>query len=162
MPEFTSITPYVKQISFYFQQENYEAACKLAHECAAKFPNNMVSHYLLAKSCFWRSDFQGSEKAALKAFNLSLGEDEMAVTGVLLACSYYHMREYEKGMHLLNLLKTKLHANDNIAKLKFVFALARHDEAAAVKHLDELYAMNKKEASRLMFKFLGGASLSPE
>lgn len=161
MPEFTSITPYIKQISFYFQQEKYGEACRLSQECARKFPHNMVSHYLLAKSCFWRSDFRGSEEAALKAFNLSLGEDEMVVTGILLACSYYHQQKYEKGMHLLSILRTKLHANENIEKLKFIFALAMHDEDAAVRHLDEIYAINREVASRLMFKFLGGANLVP-
>jgi tetratricopeptide (TPR) repeat protein len=161
MPEFTSITPYIKQISFYFQQEKYDEACRLSQECARKFPNNMVAHYLLAKSCFWRSDFKSSGAEALKAFNLSLGEDELAVTGVLLACSYYYLHEYEKGMEILRLLKTKLPANENVGKLKFIFALSLHDEAAAVRHLEEFYALNEKAASRMMFKFLGGANLAP-
>jgi hypothetical protein len=36
-----------------------------------------------------------------------------------------------------------------------------HDEDAAVRHLDEIYAINREVASRLMFKFLGGANLVP-
>ena len=49
-------------------------------------------------------------------------------------------------------MKTKLPVHDSIAKLKFVFALALHDEPAAMKHLDLLYSVNKKEASLIMMK----------
>jgi len=55
-------------------------------------------------------------------------------------------------MDLLRVLKSKLQTRENIMKLKFIFALALNDEPAAMRHLDMLYEINKKEASNLMLK----------
>jgi len=149
-----SSAPYIKQIAIYLQQENYPKALELSREFAKKFPDDMAPHFLFAKSAFWLNDFRTAQEEGLKAFNLSEGNDELAITGILLACSYYQLKEYEKGMELLALLKTKLSAQENLMKLKFVFALALHDEPAAMRHLGEIYSINRKEASAMILKFL--------
>lgn len=154
MAEFSGTPPYIKQIALYFQQEDYQKAYELSKEFAEKYPESMASHFLLAKAAFWINDFERARDEASDAFYLASGQEELAVSGILLACSYYRLKEYEKGMELLSLLKTKLQTQENIMKLKFVFALALQDEPAAMKHLDMLYGINKKEASSLMLKLL--------
>ena len=154
MAEFSDKPPYIKQIALYFQQEDYQKARELSKEFAEKYPESMASHFLLAKASFWINDFEVAKTESQKAFNLAQGHDELAVAGILLACSYYRLKEYEKGMDLLALLKSKLPVQENIMKLKFIFALALHDEPAAMRHLDMLYDVNKKEASSIMLKLL--------
>ena len=149
-----SSVPYIKQIAIYLQQEEHIKAYELSREFAEEFPDEMAPHFLIAKSAFWLNDFRTAQEEGLKAFNLSKGEDELAVTGILLACSYYQLKEYNKGMELLALLKTKLSAQENLMKLKFIFALALHDEPAAMRHLEEIYSINRKEASKMILKFL--------
>lgn len=145
---------YIKQIAIYLQQEEYAKAKAHAKKFTEKYPESMPAHFLLAKSSFWLNDFKTAREEAQKAFNLSKGQDELAITGILLACSYYQLKEYEKGLGLLALLKTKLSAQENVMKLRFVFALALHDEPAAMRHLEELHSMNRREATALISKFL--------
>jgi hypothetical protein len=114
----------------------------------------MISHFLCAKSAFWIDSFDTAREEALKAFNMCKGEDDLAVAGILLSCIYYSQNEYEKGILLLNLLRTKLPQNEEIQKLKFIFALALRDEPAAMRHLEDLYAINKKSASDFIVKFM--------
>ncbi|MBD3398101.1 hypothetical protein GF412_02795 [Candidatus Micrarchaeota archaeon] len=146
--------PYIKQISIYLQQEEYTKALGLAEEFAEKFPDSMAAHFLAAKSAFWLNDFKTAKKEAQTAFNLSEGEEELAVSGILLACSHYQLKEYKKGLEILALLKSRMDGKEEIMKLKFVFALALNDEPAARRHLEDLYSINRKEASAIMLKFL--------
>ncbi len=154
MATFNSQTPYIKQISLYFDNSDYKSALFLSEEFASAFPNEMISHFLYAKAAFWLDSFDTAREEALKAFNLCKGQDDLAVAGILLSCVYYSQNEYEKGLVLLNLLRTKLPQNEEIQKLKFIFALALHDEAAAMRHLEDLYDINKKSASDFIVKFL--------
>jgi len=152
MPEFSDKPPYIKQIALYFQQGDYQKAYSLSEGFVQKYPEDMLSHFLLAKAAFWINDFETAKKEGLLAFNLAEGHDELAVTGILLSCTYYRLKDYQKGMDLLRVLKSKLQTRENIMKLKFIFALALQDEPAAMRHLDVLYEINKNEASSLMLK----------
>lgn len=155
MPEFNSKKPYLKQLSLYFKNGSHKEAYSLSEAFVKKFPKEMISHFFLARSAFWLNDYVTARDEALKAFNLSNGEDEMAVAGILLACAYYQIRDYSHGIEVLNLLRTDLPQREDIPKLKFVFALALNDESAAMKHLETLYEINKNAASELIMKILG-------
>lgn len=154
MPEFTSKAPYVKQICLYFETGDFRQAYELSRDFAQAFPDYMMAHFLFAKAAFWLNDFSTAEEESVKAFNLSKGQDEMAVAGILRACTYYRLKKYAKGMELLELLKTKLPQREEVMKLKFIFALALHDEQAALRHLETLYEINKSSASSLITKVL--------
>ena len=154
MPTFSSKVPFIKQISLYFKNGEYQQAYLLSKEFADAFPENMASHFLLAKSAFWLNNFEEAEEESTKAFNLAKGNDELAVAGILKACAYYRLKKFREGLDLLNLLKTKLPQREEIAKLKFIFALALNDEAAALRHLESLYEINKKAASELIVSVL--------
>ncbi len=153
MVEFTSEPPYIKQIAIYLNQKKYQEAHNLSKQFVEKFPNLMISHLLLAKSAFWLNDFETAKDESLKAFNLSNGQAELTVSGILLACTYYRLREFQKGMDLIILLNTELPGRENIAKLKFVFALSLHNEDAALRYLDMLYEINEKAAEKFLTRF---------
>jgi len=154
MSEFSSEAPYIKQISIYFKANSYQDALNLSKEFRDNFPDKMFPHFLVAKSAFWLNEFGVAKEEAQIAFNLSKGQEELAVTGILLAAAYYRLKEYESGMRLLNLLKTQLPEKQEIAKLKFIFALALQDEAAALRHLETLYQINEEAANGLVVKIL--------
>ncbi len=154
MPEFSDKAPYLKQIAIYFQQEAYQKAYLLSEEFVQKFPKILLSHFLLAKSAFWTDDFETAKKEGLLAFNLANGEYELEITGILLACIYYRLKEYRKGMDLVMLLNYKLQTKENLMKLKFLFALALNDESVAMRYLDMLYEINREEAKKLLSKFI--------
>lgn len=154
MPTFNSQPPYIKQISLYFDNSDHKSAFSLSQEFASAYPDEMISHFLYAKSAFWLDSFETAREEALKAFNLCKGQDDLAVAGILLSCVYYNRKEFEKGILLLNLLRTKLPQNEEIQKLKFIFALALHDEPASMRHLEDLYEINRKSASDFIAKFI--------
>ena len=114
----------------------------------------MISHLLLAKSAFWLNDFQTAKEEALIAFNSSRGQAEMSVSGILLACTYYRIREFQKGLDLVKLLNTEMPGKENLAKLKFVFALSLHDEDAALRYLNTLYEIDRNAADEFLSRFL--------
>ena len=154
MAGFSDSLPYIKQIALYFQQGDYQKAYALSREFAEKHPELMEPHFLLAKSAFWLNNFQTARDEAKQAFKLSEGEEQIAVSGILLACAYYRLKEYQEGMKILRVLKSRAGTGENLMKLKFIFALALQDEPAAMRHLDQLYEINKKEASRIMLNLL--------
>jgi len=154
MVQFTDKAPYIKQIVLYFQSKNYQKAYELSKEFIEEYPEQMPAHFLYAKAAFWLNDYELAKKEAQIAFNLSKGQDELTVTGILLACALYRLKEYESGMELLKLLKSKIASQEKLMKLKFIFALALNDEHAALRHLDELYEMNEAEAKALMLKLV--------
>jgi hypothetical protein len=154
MPTFSSQPPYIKQISIYFNNSDYKSAFSLSQEFASAFPDEMLPHFLYAKSAYWEDSLEIAREEGLTAFNLCKGQDDLAVAGILLACIFYGQRDYQHGMDLLNLLRTKLPQNEEIQKLKFIFALALHDENSAMRHLEDLYAINKKSASDFIVKFI--------
>jgi hypothetical protein len=154
MPEFSSKPPYLKQISIYFEKGRLKDAYALSRDFTEAFPDYMLSHFFLAKAAFWLNDFSTAESEAFIAFNLSRGQDELAVAGILRACTYYQLKKYKEGMKLLGLLKTRLPQREEIEKLKFIFALALHDGRAALRHLGLLYEINEAAASSLIAKIL--------
>jgi hypothetical protein len=154
MPEFASKPPYLKQISLYFKNREFKQAYELSRDFASAFPGYMMAHFFFAKAAFWLNDFPTAEQESTLAFNLSKGKDEMAVAGILRACTCYRLKKYKEGIELLELLKTELPQREEITKLKFIFALALHDEQAALRHLNTLYEINQAAASNLITKVL--------
>lgn len=154
MPEFDSKEPYVKQLILYFQNGSYQKAFSLSKDFVRRFPKDSTPHFFLARSAFWLNDFPTAKDESLKAFNLSDGEDEMAVAGILLACSYFQLKEYQQGKEVLALLRTELPQKEDLQKLRFIFSLALNDEAAAMRHLELLYTINRKAASDFIVQFL--------
>lgn len=155
MPKFTSKAPYIKQVSLYLKNGNYRKAFSLSKEFAEAFPEEMVSHFLLAKSAFWADELEIAEKESSKAFNLSKGEEELAVAGILRACILFRMKKYAQGLKLLGLLKTKVpEKREDIKKLEFVFSLALKNEDEALTHLEALYKINKDSASNFITQVL--------
>ncbi len=154
MPQFTSKAPYIKQISIYLKNESYTQALSLTKEFTEAFPEYMMAHFLYAKSAFWANKLETADNVSSRAFNLSRGQDELAVAGILRACTLFRLKRYPEGMKLLKLLNTKLKQKEEIEKLEFIFALALKDEKEALTHLKALYKINKESASSFIAQVL--------
>jgi len=142
---------FVKQILIYFKNKDYGEAHSLATKMVAKFPKEMISHFLLARATFWLERYPEAISEAIKAFNLAKRED-LLPCAILLGSSYFQSGEYEKGYALLS--KFEKEKNEEVKKLLFIFSLARKNEKEAVSHVADLFQINRQAAKKLVLKFL--------
>ena len=158
MQQFTSPSPYIRQISIYLKQEKYLEARELSENFADSFPDNMTAHLLFAKSAFWTGDFAIARDEAKKAYGTAEGTAEVIMAGILLACSYYRLGEYEKGLKLVRTLSEQAPHMEELPTLKFAFAMATGDESMAARSIELLYEVDRKAGRRLLENvLLGGA-----
>ncbi len=156
MQQFTSPSPYMRQISIYLKQEKYPEAHSLSEKFVNSFPDNMMAHLLLAKSSFWINDFQNARDEAKKAYGIAEGTAEVIMAGILLACSHYRLKEYEKGLKLVRALFEQAPNMEELVSLKFAFAMALSDESEAARSIEILYSIDKKAGRRLLESALLG------
>ncbi|MDD5340586.1 MAG: CDC27 family protein [Candidatus ainarchaeum sp.] len=142
---------FIKQMAIFLGNRQYEDAYGLGREFAAKFPADMVSHYLLAKAAFWTGKYEEALAEGRKAFNLASGPDINACA-VITASAYYSLGRYPEGYELLSSIKTK--GDEDLEKLKFIFAMVMGREKEAVECLDDLFRINRKAAEKLLEKAL--------
>ncbi len=146
---------YIKQMIIYFGNQDYQVAYTFGKEFAQKFPDEMVAHFFLAKAAYWTGNHQEAASEGRKAFNLSTVPEDMLATAIIAGTAYYELREYSKGLEMLNGI-SKNKTSEELETLLFLFNLAIKDEKAALVHVEKLYKMNKKTAEDLMLKVIGG------
>lgn len=151
MVAFNKKEAFIKQITIYINSKDYQKAYELSKGLAGLFPNEMISHFLLAKSSFWLGKYEETVSEGKRAFHLSKLLD-MVPCAVILASGYYQLKKYQEGYKFLNALDIK---NDvDLQRLKFLFAVAVGDEKAARDRVEELFGLNKKIASDFIEKIL--------
>jgi tetratricopeptide (TPR) repeat protein len=153
MVEFSKPGAYIKQISVYLENKENEKADELAKEFVKKFPNDMISHYIAAKTAFALGRYKDAESEAMKAFSKATGPDDMQACGVLASSAYYALREYAKGHDLLSKIK-KIKNSEMVEKLLFAYSIAMRNEQEAMEHIDELYKLNRKAAEEFVISYL--------
>lgn len=140
---------YIKQSVAYFNNHDYASAYALGREFAAKFPDEMIAHFLLAKAAFWTGNYQESALAARKAFNMAKTPGDMLPCAILASTAYHEMGEYAKGYEILKAME-RVQSSEELEQMLFIFSLAVKDEKEAMKHMDELRRLNKKAADDFM------------
>ncbi len=151
--EFTSKTGFSKQIIIFIQNSKFNDAFTLAQQFVQRFPDEMMSHFLLAKSAFWINEFDITKSEARKAFNLAKLPDDMLPCAILAATAYHQLKEYEKGFDLLKQMEA-IKTDEELEKLLFLFSLALKDQTEAMKHIDLLFKINSKAAEDLIVRYL--------
>lgn len=144
---------FAKQIVLYIKNQDYQNAYSLASEFTHRFPNEMIAHFLLAKSAYWLGKYSETAVEARKAFNLSSHPDDLLACAVLASTGYYETGEYVKGRDILVAMK-KIKTSEELETMLFIFSLALRDATGAARHLEDLYKLNNKTADALMAKFL--------
>ncbi|MCI0564141.1 MAG: hypothetical protein MN733_37175 [Nitrososphaera sp.] len=141
---------YLKQLTLYLNNGDYEQAYGLAKEFAAKYPAEFASNFLLAKAAFWVGKYEETIAHATKASNLSPLPDDLLVCTILASTAYYKLGRYKEGLELLKRMDKK---SEDLEKLLFIFSLTMNDEKEAKIHMDELYRLNKRAAVRILRRY---------
>jgi len=147
---------YIKQNVLYLNNKDYGKAYEFSKEFVQKFPAEMIAHFLLAKAAFCLGRHEEAVLGARKAFNLAADADDMLSCAILASTAYYELKEYGKGLELLKQVE-KTKTSEELEELLFIFSLAMEDEKEAMKHVQDLYKLNKKAAEEFIAKFIMGS-----
>jgi tetratricopeptide (TPR) repeat protein len=143
---------FIKQIIIYFKAKEYDKACELGEQFVEKFPSAMMSHYLLAKACYWRRDFITALTEGHKALNMAEARDDLVATAIFLASVYYELKRFTRGYEVLSMVE---HLEDErIEKALFVLSLCKSEPETAMMHVDALYRINHDVAESFVDKAL--------
>ena len=151
---FTKPDGYVKQISLYLDAADYEKAHSLAQDMVNSFPNEMISHFLLAKCSLRIGKYEEALQQALRAFNMSSDRKDLLAAGLLAASADFMLNRFDEGVRML--LNFEEDNNEDIERLEVIFSAAMGDEESAAKHVRALMKLNKKAAEELIERFLRG------
>lgn len=138
---------FIHQMALFLGSQQYERAYEFGHEFADKFPSDMVSHYLLAKAAFWTGRYVEAAAEGRKAFNLASGPDINACAAIT-ASAYYSLGRYPEGYELLSKIKTG--GDEDLDKLKFIFAMVMGREKEAIEYIDDLFRINRRAAEKFL------------
>lgn len=153
MDTITKKESFVKQISLYLKNSDYQSAYSLSKEFIVLFPKELISHFLFSKSAFFLQKYEEALAESRKAFNLASDNDSLIACAILSASAYYELKDYQKGFEFLKSLE-KTVSNEQIESLLFVFSLALKNDAEALLHVDLLYKLNKKAGEELIIRHL--------
>jgi hypothetical protein len=120
------------------------------------FPDDLLSHFLFAKSAFWVHNYDIAIEQGRTAFNMSSGRD-LLTTGLLLSSSYYLSNDFAKGYKVLQCIQSGLPASELSAEfeqLMAIYSLALNNPEGAAQHVKKLYDLNSKYAEDFILKFL--------
>lgn len=149
---FNKENSFVKQIIIYLNNRDFEKACELSREFSQAFPASLMSHYLLAKSCYWRHDFINALMEGHKSLNMSESREDMVASAVFLSCVYFELKRFTRGYEVLMMVR---HLEDErIERALAVLAMCRNEPETALMHIDELYRINKAVAERFTQRML--------
>ena len=144
---------YIAQISVFLKQEDSEKAYKLSKEFVNKFPNDVITHFLLCQSAYVVRKFDEAALQGRMAFNKSSSYDDMLACTILTASAYYENGKIVEGWEMLKFMERRK-TNENLEKLLFIYSLAVKNKNEAVNHLNELHRINDKAADELVIKYL--------
>ena len=153
----THARSYVKQISLYFKNQDYEKAYSMSKEFASAFKDDLSAHTLLALSAYQAKKLDEAKKQGRIAFNMAHNTDDLLACALITALAYYDLGEYEKGYEIL-LTMEKKKKTDGLESLLVMFALALNSPDDAFKHYGELHKLNKEAAEGLLFRMVEGMS----
>ena len=140
---------FMKQITIYLNGENHQDAYELSKQFVEKFTNEMIAHFLLAKSAFRVGKYDETAIEGRKAFNLSNSPYDALASALVTATGYYQLEEYNKGYEILKSME-QAGKSEDLQFLLFMFSLARKDTKEAAKHGAELYVMNRRATEDLI------------
>ncbi|MFH2105856.1 MAG: hypothetical protein ABII22_01230 [Candidatus Micrarchaeota archaeon] len=153
---FTKHDSFVKQIIIYLARKEYDLAFSLSKEFVIAFPDDLLSHFLFAKSAFWVHNYAVAIEHGRIAFNMSSGQD-LLTTGLLLSSSYYLSNEFAKGYKVLQCIESGLPASGlsvEFEQLMTIYLLAFNNPEGAAQHIKKLYDLNSKYAEDFIVRFL--------
>ncbi len=143
----------VAQIDFYLKNKEYDKAHGLAGEFVSRFPDEMVSHFLLSRSAFELGLYAEAVNEGSRALNKAVSDKDMLACAVLTGSAYYMSGRYQEGIKLMHFMEQKKTSED-LERLFILLALAIKDGKEAAEHLNDLYQINKVAADEIIRRYL--------
>jgi len=156
MPIFTKVDSFTKQIALFIKNGDYGSAYNLAKEMVQAFPQEMISHFLLAKSAFWMEKYPEAIEEGSRAMNIASQRQDMITCAVLVSNARFMLHEYEKGLTLLELFEND--KDEDIERMLVIFSSAMDRQEYVDKYIRELMKINSKSAKELIERFLETAT----
>jgi tetratricopeptide (TPR) repeat protein len=145
----------ISQIDLYLKNKEYLKAYELAKDFTARFPDEMVSHFLLARSAFELGRYDEAVAEGSRAFNKAGSDNDMLSCAILTGSAYYMCGRFEEGIRLLRFMEKKK-TNAGLESLLVILSLAARNGKEAADHLNDLYRINKGAADALVVRYLQG------
>ncbi|MFH1785688.1 MAG: hypothetical protein ABH842_04635 [Candidatus Micrarchaeota archaeon] len=152
---------YQRQLVLYLQNNCNGQAYDFAKQYVTEFPDDMVAHFLLAKSAIASGNFTEATLAARKAFNLSKNEADMIMCVIHACVAYYKLGEYEKGFELLKATE-RIRVCEETEQLFFLFSLLVNNDREAEKHFTVMFNLNEPAAKEFLTTIAEGEDLDFE
>ncbi len=149
---------YQKQMILYLNNKAFGQAYDFACEYVKEHPEDMVSHFLLAKAALWQDKFEEAAIEARKAFNLAKSEADMAMCAIHACIAYYRLQQFDKGFELLQALE-RVRTCEETEQLAFLFSLALNNEAEARRHFEAMFNIDSQAATAFLKEVAEGAQL---
>ena len=144
---------FLKQVSLYLLNSNYQEAYDFCKENIIKYPVESAAHYMFSKAAFELGKYEESAKEAHIAFNTTSNSNEMILCALLAASSYYFLGQFNRAISVLESLKV-LKQDENVEQLLAINYLAINEEAKAMEHFEKLLVLNRKMGENLLVRFL--------
>jgi len=152
--ELTKKEAFIRQIAAYFKTGKDKQAYELALDFANRFPDDMASHFLLAKAAFALRKYEQAKAEGTKAFNISVNFQDMLAAALLTSTAYLQLKEYAKGYRMLKEMEKKADTEELQTAL-LVFSLALNNTEEALEHIGKLYRINERLAMDLAMRIVG-------
>ncbi len=143
----------IAQIDLYLRNRESQKAYDLARDFVSRFPDEMVSHFLLARSAFELAKYDEAVNEGSRAFNKAASDNDMLSCAILVGSSYYMCGRFEEGLKLLRFME-KRKTSENLETMLFILSLAARNGREAADHLNDLYRINRGAADALIVKYL--------
>ena len=143
----------INQITVFIKDERFDEAHQLALDFIKKFPDNMIAHFLLAKTAYCIENFELAKTEGRIAFNMSKAPGDLASCAVITASAYYRLNEFKEAMEMLHAVE-ETQVTEEIEELIITIAFAMENEQEAFKHIDKLMRINNLAAKSLIARFL--------
>ncbi|MFH1520082.1 MAG: hypothetical protein ABID61_00385 [Candidatus Micrarchaeota archaeon] len=152
---------YQKQLILYLQNNCNEQAYDFAKQYVNEYPEDMVAHFLLAKSAIASENFGEATIEARRAYNLAKNEADMIMCVIHACVAYYKLGEYTKGFELLKATE-HIRSCEETEQLFFLFSLSVNDDKEAEKHFTNMFAINNIAAKEFVETIAEGVDLDFE
>jgi len=154
MAIFSKKSAFARQFIIFYKNEDFQKAYELGKEFTAKYPDEMLAHFLLAKSAYLLGRYDEAKTEARKAFNRAANDDDLIVCALLISCASFQLGEHTQAYDVLKSVEFRK-PSDDVEHALFVLALAMDDVDLAMKHMDRLFAINEKLAINLILGSIG-------
>lgn len=152
---------YQKQLILYLNNKSYAQAYQFAGQYVKEYPDDMVSHFLLAKASLWEAKYEEAALEARKAYNLATSEADMVMCAIHACIAYYRLGEYDKGYGLLKALEP-VRTCEETEQLAFLFSLAMNKDSEAARHFESMVNIDSKAGMEFVKSVAEGADLNYE